>query len=45
MYNILIVEDEKKIRDLLEIYFINENYNVYKAEDGYEALLKIKSDN
>ena len=45
MYNILIVEDEKKIRDLLEIYFIKENYKVDKAEDGCEALLKIKSDN
>lgn len=28
--NILIVDDEKEIADLIEIYLNNENYNVYK---------------
>ncbi|MBP9479547.1 MAG: response regulator transcription factor [Sebaldella sp.] len=45
MFNILIVEDEKKIRDLLEIYFIKENYTVDKAENGEEALLKMQLNN
>lgn len=30
MSNILIVDDEKEIADLIEIYLKNENYNVYK---------------
>ena len=30
MANILIVDDEKEIADLVEIYLKNENYNVYK---------------
>lgn len=30
MTNILIVEDEKAIADLLEVYLKNENYNVIK---------------
>lgn len=30
MDNILIVDDEKEIADLLEIYLKNENYNVNK---------------
>ena len=45
MFNILIVEDEKKIRDLLEIYFIKENYTVDKAENGEEELLKMQLNN
>lgn len=35
---ILIVDDEKEIRELLEIYLQNEGYNVIKASDGKEAL-------
>ena len=30
MANILIVDDEKEIADLVEIYLKNENYNDYK---------------
>jgi hypothetical protein len=30
MSNILIVDDEKAIADLLEVYLQNENYNVIK---------------
>ncbi len=29
---------KKEIRDLLEIYLINEGYKVIKAQDGQEAL-------
>ena len=30
MSNILVVDDEREIADLLEVYLKNENYNVYK---------------
>ncbi|MEG2740393.1 response regulator transcription factor [Clostridium sp.] len=36
--NILVVDDEKEIRELLEINLKNEGYNVFKAEGGEEAL-------
>ncbi|KIN80027.1 response regulator transcription factor [Clostridium botulinum] len=36
--NILVVDDEKEIRDLLEINLTNEGYNVFKASCGVEAL-------
>lgn len=36
--NILVVDDEKEIRDLLEINLTNEGYNVFKAKCGKEAL-------
>ncbi len=35
---ILVADDEKEIRDLLEIYLLNEGYKVIKAQDGKEAL-------
>ncbi|MBS4024611.1 MAG: response regulator transcription factor [Clostridia bacterium] len=38
MYNILVVDDEKEITDVIEIYLRNQNYNVFKAYDGEEAL-------
>lgn len=38
-YNVLIVDDEKEIRDAIEVYLRNlENLNIIKAEDGLEAL-------
>ncbi|MBK1811404.1 response regulator transcription factor [Clostridium sp. YIM B02505] len=36
--NILVVDDEKEIRDLLEINLLNEGYTVFKASCGEEAL-------
>ncbi|NEU04651.1 MULTISPECIES: response regulator transcription factor [Clostridium] len=36
--NILVVDDEKEIRDLLEINLKNEGYTVFKASCGNEAL-------
>ncbi|MBU3133749.1 response regulator transcription factor [Clostridium gasigenes] len=36
--NILVVDDEKEIRDLLEINLRNEGYSVFKASCGEEAL-------
>lgn len=35
---ILIVDDEKEIRDIIEIYLKNEGYKVIHANDGVEAL-------
>lgn len=35
---ILIVDDEKEIRDLIDIYLRNEGYDTLKASDGMEAL-------
>lgn len=35
---ILVVDDEKEIRNLIEIYLKNEGYDVIKASDGEEAL-------
>nr|WP_031513782.1 response regulator transcription factor [Desulfofalx alkaliphila] len=38
MYNILVVDDEKEIVAAIEVYLKNQNYNVFKAYDGQEAL-------
>ena len=38
MYNILVVDDEKEITDAVEVYLKNQNYNVFKAYNGQEAL-------
>lgn len=35
---ILVVDDEKEIRDLIGIYLTNEGYEVLKAANGLEAL-------
>ena len=35
---ILIVDDEKEIRDLIDIYLKGEGYDTIKAENGEEAL-------
>lgn len=35
---ILLVDDEKEIVDLLEIYLSNDGYQIVKASDGLEAL-------
>jgi len=36
--SILVVDDEKEIADLLEVYLINEGYRVYKFYEGTSAL-------
>lgn len=41
---ILIVEDEKEISDLIEIYLTNEGYSVLKAYNGVEALKIIETE-
>jgi DNA-binding response OmpR family regulator len=42
---ILVVDDEKEIRNLLDIYLSNEGYKVVKASDGEEALNIVEADN
>lgn len=42
-YNVLIVEDDKEIRDGIEIFLKSQNYNVYKAADGIEGLAVIEA--
>lgn len=44
MFNILVCDDDKSIVDAIEIYLVQEKYNVLKAYDGYEAL-KILEEN
>ncbi|NRT75320.1 response regulator [Clostridium beijerinckii] len=39
---ILVVDDEKEIRELIEIYLKNEGYNVITVEDGLRALDIVK---
>lgn len=41
-YSILIVEDEFKISDVIKSYLEKENFNVYQAFNGEEALYKFK---
>lgn len=36
--NILILDDEKEIADLVEVYLKNENYNVYKFYKSEDAI-------
>lgn len=35
---ILVVDDEELIRNVIKEYLINENYEVYEASNGYQAL-------
>lgn len=37
-FTVLVADDDKEIRDGIEIYLKNEGYNVLKAADGKEAL-------
>lgn len=37
-FNVLVVDDEKEIRDAIDIYLRGEEINVIKAGDGFEAL-------
>lgn len=41
-YHILIVEDDKEIRDGIEIYLKNQGYQVHKAADGVEGLAEME---
>ena len=36
--HILVVDDEKEIADLIEVYLKNDGYIVHKAYNGMDAL-------
>ena len=42
-YKILVCDDEKEIRDALQIYLKNEDFEVFKASDGLKAIDIVKS--
>ena len=41
--NVLVVDDEKEIADLVEVYLKNENYNVYKSCTSEKAIKYVDS--
>lgn len=43
-YHVLIVEDDEKIRDGIEIYLKSQGYIVFKAGDGIEGLEIVKKE-
>ena len=43
--NVLVVDDEKLIRDVIKEYLLLEKMNVTEAENGLEAIEKVKQDN
>lgn len=43
MTNILIIEDEKRIRDIVREYFEDKDYKVYEATNGEEGLQVFES--
>ena len=36
--NILVVDDEKEIADLVEIYLVSDGYKVFKANNALDGL-------
>lgn len=43
-YNILVVEDDKEIREGVEIYLKNQGYEVFQAANGQEGLNVIETE-
>ena len=41
---ILILDDDKDIADILEIYLSNENFEIYKYNYAKEALVAINNE-
>ncbi len=41
--NILVVDDEKPIADLVELYLTNEDYTVYKFYNGSDAIKSLEN--
>ena len=40
--SILVVDDDREIADLVEIYLVNDGYKVLKAADGEQCLSMLK---
>ena len=45
MYNILICDDEADIRTALKVYLSGEDYHIFEAENGRDALEMIENEN
>ena len=43
--NILVVDDEKEIAELVEIYLVSDGYRVFKAENAREGLEILEKEN
>lgn len=43
--NILVVDDEKTVADLIEVYLNSENYNILKFYNGQDALRCVETEN
>ncbi|MCI0396584.1 MAG: response regulator [Chloroflexi bacterium] len=43
-YSVLVVDDEPMARTLLRLMLVRAGFEVREAEDGYDALNKVKSD-
>ena len=43
--NILVVDDEKEIADLIEIYLVSDGYKVFKAENAEAGLNILETNN
>ena len=43
--NVLIVDDEKEIADLVEIYLVSDGYRVYKASNARDGLSILENEN
>ena len=41
MANILIVEDEKKMQDIIVVYLRRGGHTCFTADDGVDALMQI----
>ena len=44
MHKILVVDDEKEIRDILEEFFVKSGFKVIQVSDGQKAIEILKSD-
>ena len=42
---VLIVDDEREIADVVELYLKNENYQVVKCYNGRDALEAVEKEN
>ena len=40
--SVLVVDDDDHIREILKLYFTKENFRVFEAADGVEAIMQIQ---
>lgn len=44
MFNVLVIDDEKEIAELIEIYLTNNGYKVFKSFNGNDGLLLLEKE-